>query len=131
MGKQYAVYASSLSESPQKERALKAATQYFEKSADLRASYTDGLFGLLMMEGLEGHRMSDYSYVALTVRLSESPFSNNNYNQLHSVFSCLEGGYCTLPRSKVEGLINACLRNPGFSGKYKSQVLNRYQDYLR
>jgi hypothetical protein len=131
MGKQYAIYANSVNDKEAKERALESAAQYFEKSADLRENYTDGLFALLMMEGIEDYRMKDFYYNQLVKRLAESPFANNNYNYLHGIFSCLEAGDCRISQEKIHSLIESALKNPGFSGRYKEQVMRRYRGYLR
>jgi len=131
MGKQYAIYASRLTDSVQKSDALDEAEYYFEKSSVLRKSYTDGLFGLLLMEGIEGRTMSEQSFQELLARLKDSPFSNNSYNYLNSVFDCLERGDCRLSREKVTGIIDACIKNSGFSGKHKIAIMRRYQEYLR
>jgi hypothetical protein len=131
VGKQYAIYANSLAESPQKTEAIEAAVQYFQKSADLRLSYTDGLFGLLMIEALEGKEMSEESYSSLLYRLTNTPFSNNNYNYLHAVLGCLEAGDCKISGIKMDEIIEACLANPGFSGKHRIGVLERYREYRK
>lgn len=130
MGKRYAIYASSLEESPQKAEAIKQAAQYFQKSADLRWSYTDGLFGLLMLEALEGREMSERYYLALLDRLANAPFSNNNYNYLNSILGCLEKGDCDISRRKMAEIIDACMDNSSFSGKNRDSVLQRYRDYV-
>lgn len=131
MGKHYAIYASTLEESPQKTEVIENAVEYFEKSSDLRPNYTDGLFGLLMIEAIEGYKMNEEYYRSLLYRLSNTPFSNNNYNYLYSVLSCLEKGDCRISRLKVAELINACRRNPGFSGRHRAQILERYREYTK
>ncbi|MEQ9544744.1 MAG: hypothetical protein RIK85_01900 [Marinobacter sp.] len=128
IGKQYAVYASSLESSAQKADAIKKATEHFRKSADLRSSYTDGLFGLLMLEALEGHMMSEEYFLALLDRLENAPFSNNNYNYLNSIVSCLERTHCEISNGKMAEIINACSDNPGFSGKNRRSILRRYRN---
>lgn len=131
VGKLYAIHASTLNESPQKAEALEFAAKYFESSADLRESYTDGLFGLLMMEGLENYEMSSEAYKKLLVRLAEEPFPYNNYNYLNGLFGCLEKGECSIARSKVVSVVEACKENPGFSGRHRRQILERYENYLQ
>ncbi|MEA1081412.1 hypothetical protein [Marinobacter qingdaonensis] len=131
MGKQYATYARTLDASPQKIEALEWASLYFGKSAELRQSYTDGLFGLLMMEGLEGYEMGSGHFNALLFRLGKAPFSNNNFNYLNSLLRCLERGDCTIADAKLEAIISACQENDGFSGKHARQVLVRYERFLK
>lgn len=130
IGKQYAIHAGSLEESPQKAEALRLATRYFETSSELRKIYIDGLFGMLMMEGLEGYEMSGLAYQQLLQRLAEEPFANNNYNYLNSLITCLERGKCSINPSKIQSIIEACEENPGFSGKYRNQILERYEKHL-
>ncbi|AZT84554.1 hypothetical protein EHN06_13935 [Marinobacter sp. NP-4(2019)] len=131
MGKQYAVYASSLESSDQKAEALDQAAFYFERSAELRESYTDGLFGLFIMEGVEGYEMSEEAYQALLDRLANEPFSNNNYNYLNSIMSCLEAGRCNIHDMRLAELINACLENPEFDGGHRAHILERYREYVK
>ncbi|MDK8463821.1 hypothetical protein [Marinobacter sp. SS13-12] len=131
LGKQYAIYANALDGSAQKTEAIQSAVKYFEKSAELRASYVDGLFGLLMLEGLEGHQMSEESYRSLLRRLRIAPFSNNTYNYLHGVLSCLEAGDCEISNRKMNEIFDACRDNPGFSGKHARNVQERYQRYRK
>lgn len=130
VGKLYAIHASTLNESPQKTEAVAFAARYFENSANLRKGYTDGLFGLLMMEGLENYEMSSEAYEELLNRLAGEPFSNNNYNYLNSLFSCLEKGECSIAHSKVVSVVEACKENPGFSGRHRRKILERYENYL-
>lgn len=130
MGKQYAIYASTLEPSPQKSEAIQEAAFYFERSAELRASYTDGLFGLLMMEGVEDYQMSEEAYRALLDRLANEPFSNNNYNYLNSLLSCLEQGRCDISDAKLGDVINASLENPKFGGRHQAYILARYREYI-
>lgn len=131
MGKQYAIYSNSLEESPQKAEAINKAVQYFQRSSELRKGYTDGLFGLLMIEGLEGRQMTEESYRSLLQRLKNEPFSNNNYNYLHGILGCLEKGDCRISSSRMAEIIDACLENPGFSGRYRAQILERYREYSK
>lgn len=130
MGKHYAIYASTLPDSRQKNEAMAGAAKYFKKSSDLRPSYLDGLFGLLMLEGLEGRNMDEDAYRALIRRLQSVPFLNNNYNYLHAVIGCMESGDCELPDEKLENVMGACQKNPGFSGKHAQDVMERYQRYM-
>jgi hypothetical protein len=129
LGKQYAIYANSLTESSQKTEALDTAVKYFQKSASLSSSYTDGLFGLLMIEALEGREMTTYYHRSLLYRLSSTPFSNNNYNYLHAVLSCLESGDCDIPSMKLDEIIDASIANPSFRGQCGTSVLKRYREY--
>lgn len=131
MGKLYAIYASSLEPSVQKNDALTTAKQYFLTSAELRESYTDGLFGLLMMDALEGFGMDNLAFEKLLSRLASEPFASNNYNYLHSMFDCLIKGDCQIDRLRVTAIIEACLENSQFSGQHRTAVLKRYETYLR
>lgn len=130
MGKRFAVYASSIKTSPKKNEAIQKAAEAFRRSAELRDSYTDGLFGLLLLEGIEGYAMGQQDYLELLNRLASAPFSSNNYNYLNSVLSCVESNDCKIAKSKVAALIEASLKNPGFYGKHKSQILRRFQEYV-
>lgn len=131
VGKKYAVYASYLEDSPQKSEALEKAVYYFRKSSELRWSYTDGLFGMLMIEGLEGYEMGEENFQSLVNRLATAAFSNNNYNYLHALLACLEKGDCEISDRKLSALIDACLSNPGFAGGHRSSIIDRYQAFLK
>ncbi|SDW43796.1 hypothetical protein [Marinobacter mobilis] len=131
MGRQYAVYASSLPDSPQKMDALQEAAGYFKKSTELRASYTDGLFGLLMMEAMEGRDMGDTAFRDLLSRLAGAPFANNNYNYLNSLISCIENDDCQVSKDKVAAIIDASLENPMFTGRHREFILRRYEAYQK
>ncbi len=131
VGKKYAVYASYLDDSPQKTEALEKAVYHFRKSSELRWSYTDGLFGMLMIEGLEGYEMGEENFQSLVNRLATAAFSNNNYNYLHALLACMEKGDCEISDRKLSALIDACLSNPGFAGGHRSSIIDRYQAFLK
>lgn len=135
MGKRYAIYASGLADSEQKREAVRQASDYFKKSTMLRDSYTDGLFGLLMLEGIEGFRVDQTFIDLLLTRLAEGPFNNNNYNYLNALFSCIEARECQFSNDSpsdniVDKIMAACQRNPSFSGRHKQAILTRYQTYV-
>ncbi|TNC80739.1 MAG: hypothetical protein C9356_12625 [Oleiphilus sp.] len=129
IGKRYAIYANGLTESEQKTEAMEQAAEYFRKSSILRESYTDGLFGLLMLEGIEGVKMDAYFNGLLLNRLASGPFNNNNYNYLNAVFQCAEAGQCSYEPSRIARLIEACKLNPGFAGSHQKSLLARYERY--
>jgi len=135
IGKRYAIYASGLADSEQKQEAVRQASEYFKKSTVLRDSYTDGLFGLLMLEGIEGFRVDQTFIDLLLARLAEGPFNNNNYNYLNALFSCIEARECQFSNDSssdniVDKIMTACQRNPSFSGRHKQAILVRYQAYV-
>jgi len=129
IGKRYAIYANGLDDSQQKQEAVMQAGEYFEKSSLLRESYTDGLFGLLMLEGIEGRPIGQTFREMLLTRLATGPFNNNNYNYLNAVFNCIEMQECDFQDSVVDKIMLACQRNPSFSGPHSRALLEKYNQY--
>lgn len=126
VGRLFSIFAHEQDDIKRKEEAIEKARYYFEKSAELNESYTDGLFGLLMIEGIEGKTMEETQYQSLLARLAKGPFNNNNYNYLSALFRCMKQGACRMDPHRVEMLVEACKKNQSFSGKYKVNVLTQY-----
>lgn len=129
VGKIFAAHGHQHEDAERQNISLEKASQYFEKSADLRSSYTDGLFGLLMLEGIEGAAMKDKYRKLLFDQLSSGPFNANNFNYLSSYFKCINGGVCKVSPITVDSLIAACKENPNFVGKHSRNILRLYASY--
>lgn len=126
VGRLFSIFAHEQDDTKRREEAIEKARYYFEKSAELNESYTDGLFGLLMIEGIEGKTMEEKQYQSLLARLAKGPFNNNNYNYLSALFRCMKQGVCRMDPQRVEMLVEACKKNQSFSGKNKVNVLTQY-----
>ncbi len=129
VGKIFAAHGHQHEDTERQKISLEKAAQYFEKSADLRNSYTDGLFGLLMLESIEGVAMKDKYRKLLFNQLANGPFNANNYNYLFSYFKCINDGVCKVNSHGVDNLIVACKGNPNFGGKYGNNILRLYANY--
>lgn len=127
------LFASAVSkaEAQQKPQFIDKAVHYFAKSAQVSSSYTDGLFGLLMLDGIEGVDMGTSMRSELNKRLASGPFNHNNYNYLGAYFRCISSGTCKVKFEQVQQLITSCKSNPLFRGKHKDQVLDRFERYQR
>jgi protein O-mannosyl-transferase len=124
------LFAQSISSSIDREtriEAVRKATELFEKTVDLSDSYTDGLFGLLLIEVAEGEAMRPEMFSQLLFRLEFKPFHHNSYNYLHSLALCFEKGDCTWTQEKQQRLIAAFSSNKGFRGKRSRDLLERYE----
>lgn len=123
--------AAHPAEPEQKPRFIEPAVFYFEKSAEVNSSYTDGLFGLLMLEAIEGVVMKAPMRDELHKRLASAPFHHNNYNYLGTYFRCISSGTCKVQFEAVQQLIVNCEKNNLFRGKYRDQVRGQFERYQR
>lgn len=131
VGRLFSTFAHEQDDIKRKEEAIEKAIYYFEKSAELSESYTDGLFGLLMIEGIEGEAMEEKQYQSLLARLANGPFNNNNYNYLSALFRCMKKGVCRMDPRRVEMVVEACKKNQFFTGQNKVNILTQYSNARR
>lgn len=129
VGKIFAAHGHQQEDAERQKISLEKAAKYFEKSADLNNSYTDGLFGLLMLESIEGVAMKDKYRQLLYSQLSSGVFNANNYNYLSSYFKCINDRVCKVNPRGVDSLIAACKENPNFVGKHSRNILRLYANY--
>ena len=129
VGRIFASYGHDLGDNKRKKEYLNKASHYFEKTAEISENYTDGLFGLLMLEGIERKKMKGQYYRALLDRLKNAPFKQNNYNYLSSLFSCIDNDVCQIEPARIADIMSACQENPLFVGRHKQNILASYSRY--
>jgi len=126
------IYANLAHESEGLERDeyIERAEHYFIKSAVLHPNYNDGLFGLIVMNSIEGRKENKKYLDELMHRLEKKPFNANNYNYLLALLRCINEKVCVVSVERIQQIIEACKRNKYFRGKHKEGVMTVYRKLL-
>ena len=131
MGRIYASLSKTGSTSQNRFEFLNRAEKYFLKSATLRDNYTDGLFGLLVLQSSNGITLN-HSYLSmLTYRLENESFAANNISQIRNLVKCRFDGVCNIPDPVIQKIFGAALANPTLSGRRKTLILRTIDRYNR
>ncbi|MFZ6758707.1 hypothetical protein ACO0K9_15995 [Undibacterium sp. Ji50W] len=108
----------------------KQAYQFYAKAAELSASDTLGLMGLISLNANRTMPVEDVWVSALTQRLTKFPFATNTGNSLSRLSQCAIAKNCEGIDITVGQLFEAALKNPTLTGKTKTQLLFAWSDYL-
>jgi len=126
-GRVYAILANSETNSSNKKIYINKAKNYFINSSQLNHSYTDGLFGMLMLHGIEHIPLDKKAHIMLIKRLANGSFSANNYNHLNAIFNCIKAKACQFKPSTINEIMTASSKNSLFSGGWG--VKAQYNQY--
>lgn len=131
LGKIYASVAHNALTPEDKQKKIELATFYFKKSAQVNPSYTDGLFGLITLHGIERIPLDAEAFNMLLYRLENRVFLANNYNAINGLLYCLKKEVCKIEPEVIDNIIISAKKNKLFSGKHKNNTLMHYELYQK
>jgi len=129
MGKLYANVAHNALTHEDKQKILEQTTYYFKRSAEVSPTYTDGLFGLITLHGIEGIPLDYDAFNTLLYRLENHVFLANNYNAINGLLYCIKQNVCNIKPEIIDGIINSANKNKYFAGEHKNNILLHYELY--
>lgn len=125
------IYAFLPASSPeQAEEHYQLALGYYQKAADLSATDTAGLLGLIGLNAGRGRPIEEHWVQELEYRLEHRPFSPAAVNSLMHLEKCLTQGICRHTPQDMARLLQAALRNPTLYGKARSSVQFAWSNLL-
>ncbi|MFZ6768113.1 hypothetical protein ACO0LM_13715 [Undibacterium sp. Di26W] len=108
----------------------KQAYQFYAKAAELSASDTLGLMGLISLNANRTMPVEDVWVNTLTQRLTKFPFATNTGNFLSRLNQCTIAKNCQGIDNTVGQLFEAAFKNPTLAGGTKTQLLFAWSEYL-
>lgn len=120
LGRLRAALVDTITDPQQRGEQLQEAAQLFARSAELRESFTDGLFGLLVLYSRNGLEPGEALVEDLSLRLREQPLNANTLRQIANLARCTEAGECRLDPALIERLRLAALANPRLTEDMRS-----------
>ena len=120
LGRLHAALAEQATAERQRDEQLQEAMQLFARSAELRESFTDGLFGLVVLYSRNGLQPGEALVEELLVRLRTQPLNANTLRQISNLARCYEAAECRLDPALLERIRSAALANPRMSDSMRS-----------
>lgn len=120
------------------ERNPELKTQYYQEArrafthiTALNPDYSDGLFGLIVLNLNAGQPVEPQWVAELAKRLEFSLFNAQNVTigQFSFLVQCQMAGGCRLSRSEMETIFSATLRNPTLPYTGRAGVASAYRAY--
>lgn len=125
------IYAFLPAFSPkQAEEHYQLALHHYQKAADLSATDTAGLLGLIGLNAGRGRPIEERWVHELEYRLEHRPFAPAAVNSLMHLEKCLTQGICRHTPQDMARLLQAALRNPTLYGKGRSSVQFAWSNLL-
>lgn len=109
---------------------LAAAKSHFQRSSQLRESFRDGLFGLLVLSSKTNHSMPDDAFDDLINRLRDQPFSSNTVNWIAYLSECIAKAECNISAGKMTAIIQAALENETIKSRTKAELYTASSNYF-
>lgn len=125
------IYAVLPAFSPeQAEEYYRLALSHYQKAADLSATDTSGLLGLIGLNAERGRPVEERWVRELEYRLEHRPFAPAAANSLMHLEKCLTKGICRHSPQDMARLLQAALRNPTLYGQGRSSLQFAWSNLL-
>lgn len=125
------IYAALPAFSPdQAEEYYRLALSHYQKAANLSATDTSGLLGLIGLNARRGRPIEERWVSELEYRLEYRPFAPAATNSLMQLEKCLTKGACRHSTQDMARLLQAALRNPTLYGQGRSSLQFAWSNLL-
>ncbi len=108
---------------------LDAAESHYRRASQLRKSFEDGLFGLLVLSSKTKETMPDGAFEELIKRLRTQPFASNTVNWIDYLSKCTVNTECRISSEKMTTIIQAALANPTSGSRLKAELSTAAANY--
>jgi len=129
MGRIYATAAGTDPTTDDYRKYAPLAEQHFIKAGQLQGSYTDGLFGLLVLHSSNGSPAPEQLIDQVAIKLATTNPSANTVNQLNNLVRCTLENFCRIPASDVDRIFASVLNNPNLKGRSRNIVNNAVERF--
>lgn len=106
------------------------ARYHYEKAVSLSPSYTNGLFGLIILSSARGKNVEAEWIDMLEQRLKHAVYASDNGDQLLGLVTCQSTGPCKLAKADIERLLQAPFKNAALSGSNRALASSAWVYYL-
>jgi len=105
------------------------AQSYYHTATELSTKNTHGLFGMIKLNAVRNRPINPSWIEELTHRLEQPPYAIDNGPKLIDLVNCQIATVCKLPAQKLEGLLQASLRNPGLTHWSRANIYSALHLY--